>query len=284
MTWSLSLAIALALLMLSTMAASILLATSAWRRADLPPADPRARAAGLVLARRRLVGQAPITPVLGKGGGLDSILVAPDRLGRTASTGKMTDLLTRVKARSLDTKALVDLDDFARLADVDLSGEHPHLQRPTLTPTAIHSYPAATHTVPDEVRIVVDRRLPPGDEPEAALDAVRRAVEDVEPWDVTVEPGPFMYPSEVAPDADLVRLLRGAFAAAGRAAVELRYSHSAIDAGYFNHAGTPAVMLGPGEQEMWHTDEESVALDEVALCATVYATAAFSHLSAPTGV
>ena len=120
MPWSLSLAIALALLTLSTTAASILLATGAWWRAAVPPTDPRARPATLVLARRRLVGQEPITPGAGEGGGLDSILVAPDRPSRTASTGEMTELLTRVKARSLETKSLVDFDDFARLADDDL--------------------------------------------------------------------------------------------------------------------------------------------------------------------
>ena len=64
-----------------------------------------------------LVGQHDFKPVLGKGSGLDSILLALDRLGRSASTEHMTELLARVKARSLETKDLVDLEEFAKMAD-----------------------------------------------------------------------------------------------------------------------------------------------------------------------
>jgi len=68
-----------------------------------------------------LVGQSPITPVLGKGSGLDSILIALDQLGMNANNEEMTELLARVKARSLDTKGLVSQDDFAVLAEDVLS-------------------------------------------------------------------------------------------------------------------------------------------------------------------
>jgi isopropylmalate/homocitrate/citramalate synthase len=71
-----------------------------------------------------LVGQAPITPVLGKGSGLDSILVALDGLGRGATTEQMQELLTRVKNRSLESKDLVAIDDFAAMAD-DVLGAVP---------------------------------------------------------------------------------------------------------------------------------------------------------------
>ncbi len=163
-----------------------------------------------------------------------------------------------------------------RLAAIRPAGEHPHLGRATLTPTAIRSWPEATHTVPDEVRIVIDRRLLPGDDPTAALDEVRTALGGMSPWPVEVTPGPFMYPSEVAPGAPLVARLRAAFAAAGRPDPPLEYSHGCIDAGLFNVRGIPAVMLGPGEPSQWHTDDESVALADVALCAVVYAAAALA--------
>lgn len=166
-----------------------------------------------------------------------------------------------------------------RLGDLELGGEHPQLGRATLTPTAVHSFPPATHTVPDEVRIVIDRRLLPGDLPDPALDEIRTALDGMAPYEVEVSPGPFMYPSEVGTDSDLVRLLEAAFEAAGHPDPGLRYSHGAIDAGYFNRHGIAAVMLGPGEQELWHTDDESVAIEDVLLCASVYATAAFNHLA-----
>ena len=168
---------------------------------------------------------------------------------------------------------------LAVLDGVELTGEHPHLGRPTLTPTAVHSSPNATHTVPDLVEITVDRRLLPGDDPEAALADIRRLVEGIEGWDIDVEPGPLMYPSEVPPDSAFVSTLRAAFAAAGHPGPPLTYSHGCIDAGLFSSRGIPAVMLGAGEQEMWHTIDESVALDAVALSAQVYTATALDLLT-----
>lgn len=93
-------------------------------------------------------------------------------------------------------------------------------------------------------------------------------------------PGPFMYPSGVAPGAALPRLIREAAAEAGLGPVEERWSHGAIDAGFFNHSDTEAVMFGPGAPETFHTDEESVAIDDVAAAARVYELAVRKQLSA----
>ena len=167
---------------------------------------------------------------------------------------------------------------LACLDGIALAGEHPHLGRPTLTPTAVHSGPDATHTVPDLVEIVIDRRLLPGDDPEEALADIRGATGEIEGWDIDVEPGPLMYPAEVPEDSPLVATLRAAFAAAGSPDPALTHSHGCIDAGLFCSRDIPAVMLGPGEQHMWHTDEESVALAAVALSAAVYTQAALTLL------
>lgn len=168
---------------------------------------------------------------------------------------------------------------LAGLDGIELAGDHPHLGRPTLTPTAIHSSPNATHTVQDCVEIVIDRRLLPGDDPEAALADIRRAVEEIDGWEIDVEPGPLMYPSEVAADSPFVDTLRAAFAAAGHPDPPLTHSHGCIDAGLFSSRGIPTVMLGAGEQEMWHTIDESVALDAVALSAQVYTAVALDLLT-----
>ena len=170
---------------------------------------------------------------------------------------------------------------LACLEGIALAGDHPQLGRPTLTPTAVHSSPNATHTVPDLVEVTVDRRLLPGDDPEVALADIRRAVEGIDGWDIEVQPGPLMYPSEVSPDSPFVDTLRGAFAAAGHPDPPLTYSHGCIDAGLFSSHGIPAVMLGAGEQEMWHTIDESVALDAVALSAQVYTAVALDLLTRP---
>ena len=168
---------------------------------------------------------------------------------------------------------------LACLDGIELAGDHPHLGRPTLTPTAVHSSPNATHTVPDCVEIVVDRRLLPGDDPEAALADIRRALESIDGWAIDVEPGPLMYPSDVPADSPFVGRLRAAFATAGHPDPALTYSHGCIDAGLFSSRGIPAVMLGAGEQGMWHTIDESVGLEAVALSAQVYTAVALDYLT-----
>jgi isopropylmalate/homocitrate/citramalate synthase len=67
--------------------------------------------------RPELVGQPDPVLVLGKGSGIDSIAAALDRLGRSATTEQMTTMLDEVKARSLETKGLVDDETFAAIAD-----------------------------------------------------------------------------------------------------------------------------------------------------------------------
>ncbi len=170
---------------------------------------------------------------------------------------------------------------LCRLATIHPATEHPQLGRATITPTSLRSWPPATHTIPDEVQIVVDRRLVPGEDPETALAELRATLAGIDGFPVEVERGPFMYPSEVSPGSALVTLLRDALRAAGRPSVPLSYTHASIDTGFFNHHGIPAVMFGPGEQAMWHTDDEAVAIDDVARCASAYASAALWTLEGP---
>ena len=144
--------------------------------------------------------------------------------------------------------------------------------------TSIRSFPEATHTVQYEVLLTLDRRLLPGDDPERALGDLRSAAGGLDGWEVELAPGPFMYPSEVAPDAPLVRLLQDAAAEIGLGPLGELWSHGAIDAGFFNHERIPAVMFGPGAPAMFHTDEESVALEDVTAAARLYEVAARKQL------
>src|SRR5262249_27487431 len=98
-----------------------------------------------------------------------------------------------------------------RVAAVDVGGrKHPGLGQATLTSTSMRSWPDATHTVQDEVRLVFDRRLLPGDDPQAAFAAVAKAAAEVgDPWQVKSELGPLMYPAEIAPDGAFMRAING---------------------------------------------------------------------------
>jgi len=170
-----------------------------------------------------------------------------------------------------------------RLDGVPLAGEHPHLGRPTLTVTSIRSFPDATHTVQDEVRLVVDRRLLPGQDHAAAFDDIVRAVGTLPPFEIRVELGPVNRPAEVSRDSRVVRLLEEGLRTTGTTPTH-SYSHGCVDAGFFVERGIPAVMFGAGDPRLWHTDDEVVAVPDVITCARVLAHATFRHLASPTAV
>jgi isopropylmalate/homocitrate/citramalate synthase len=67
--------------------------------------------------RPELVGQPQPVLVLGKGSGLDSVAAGLDRLGRAATPEQMQAILDDVKARSLETKSLLDDEAFAAIVD-----------------------------------------------------------------------------------------------------------------------------------------------------------------------
>ena len=165
-----------------------------------------------------------------------------------------------------------------RLDAVRLDGEHPHLGRPTLTVTSIKSFPDATHTVQDEVRIVVDRRLLPGQDHAAAFADIVGAVGTLPPFEIDVSLGPVNRPAEVPRDSAVVRRLEEALRAAGTTPTH-SYSHGCVDAGFFVERGIPAVMFGAGDPRLWHTDDEVVAVPDVVTCARVLAHATFRHLA-----
>ncbi len=67
--------------------------------------------------RPELVGQSAPQIVLGKGSGLDSVLIWTDKLGLgTPSEAEATAILQEVKAKSLERKGLLSEDDFRAIA------------------------------------------------------------------------------------------------------------------------------------------------------------------------
>jgi isopropylmalate/homocitrate/citramalate synthase len=64
-----------------------------------------------------LVGQSGPNIVLGKGSGIDNITDALDRIGVSASDDEKLEILAKVKALSLERKALLDDEELAKIAD-----------------------------------------------------------------------------------------------------------------------------------------------------------------------
>ena len=166
-----------------------------------------------------------------------------------------------------------------RLDGLQLEATHPTLGRPTLTTTRIESHPAISHTVQDSCRLVLDRRLLPGEDPESAFEDIRDSLLGLEPWKIELKRGAFMYPSEVAQGCPVANSLKTVCEQLLKRKAEAFYSHAALDAGFLNRHGIETVMFGPGDLRFAHTDREMVSLEEVRAAARIYAIAALQILS-----
>ena len=199
------------------------------------------------------------------------------RIG-AANKGRI-DVDISVEGRAVHSStpwAGIDAIDGARhclnaLHGLDLGvADNPVFGAATLTPTAIRSGPTATHTVQDIAELTFDRRLLPGEDPDATFAFIRDTLPADGPWRIECRRGPFMYPNEVADDGPLMTLLRAAYADAGLGAAEKVVCNFALDAGYFGHRGIEAVMLGPGEIDQFHSEEEHVQISDMLDMARVY--------------
>ncbi len=158
-----------------------------------------------------------------------------------------------------------------RLDKLPLAGKHPHLGRPTLTKTRIRSGPDATHTVQEICELMLDRRLLPGDNLEAAFQQIVEAVRGIAGYEVDVRRGAVMYPAALAQDSRLARAIHAASRAVRGRDADIFYSHAALDAGYLQQVGIEAAMWGPGDLRFAHTDREVISLREVEDAAKMYA-------------
>jgi succinyl-diaminopimelate desuccinylase len=147
----------------------------------------------------------------------------------------------------LGRNPIEDAADFVtKLRSLPLPGEHPVLGSASATPYQFACHPVAPHTIPEEVRVIVDRRLLPGEDVSGAVAAMRRHFED---WggELVIESGMSMLPAEVAADEPVVTVLLDALRAAGREPVAF-WSLNTFDAGYACSKDIPTVMFGPGKR------------------------------------
>jgi acetylornithine deacetylase/succinyl-diaminopimelate desuccinylase-like protein len=147
---------------------------------------------------------------------------------------------------------------------------HPELGKVSLTPNAIESFPKATHTIQSECRIMFDRRLLPGDDPEKAIQQIRDAIGKIEPFEIEVQPRDFMYPSEVGKEAEVVRALDNAIQTVLGQKPAYSFSTAANDTGLFNFRKIQAINYGARDIRFQHTDHDLVSLNSVFNAARVF--------------
>jgi len=148
---------------------------------------------------------------------------------------------------------------------------HPDLGDVSLTANAIESFPKATHTIQNECRIMFDRRLLPGDDPTKAIEQMKDAIGVIEPFEIEVQPRDFMYPSELAKDAEVVQVLEQGIRTMLNYEPKFSFSTAANDTGLFNHRGIQAINYGSRDIRFQHTDQDLVPLNNVFNAAKVFA-------------
>ncbi len=173
-------------------------------------------------------------------------------------------------------------------SEVRLDRTHPQLGRQTLTVNHIRSFPDSTHTVQERCEFTVDRRLLPGDDPNAAFEDIQRIAKQVEThkdpasgkgFGVDVRLGPFMYPSLVTDESPIVAALQEANRAMLGRAAETYYAAAAFDQGYLNHIGIATANYGPGEEKYAHTDDDMASVERTTDAAKVFAYLILKHLT-----
>ena len=158
--------------------------------------------------------------------------------------------------------------------------EDPDMGKGRLSVIGLGSYPfspgfhhgigSGGHTLQNLMRIMLDRRLPPGQDVDQAIDEIKAAVGDMSPWRVTFEPSAFQYPSKHDRGDEIVVSVAEAYESALDLSPEYRYVDYTVDAGYLNIAGIPTVMWGAINMADCHADIEYTNLGQTYDVARVF--------------
>lgn len=179
-----------------------------------------------------------------------------------------------MNAIGLAAQLIVALDE--RLPAMWKDQRHPVLGGPSVNIGTIRGG-LAVNVVPDRCEFSFGKRWVPGDSPEriradlesviaASIGAAQAEVVPAAAFDAVPRP-----PLDLAVDHPFfLALAEAAGAVTGRPAAIGRFQ-AFTDAAILQAAGTPAVVFGPGDLALAHTDEEHVSVDALHTAARIYA-------------
>jgi acetylornithine deacetylase len=158
---------------------------------------------------------------------------------------------------------------------------HSLLGRPSLHASTIVGG-IGMSTYPDRCILRIERRTIPGESEQTAVDEVTSALERVRARRPRIEASVKLIaaqqPSDVAPDALVVRMLETALKAEAMPA-KVEGLSAWTDAALLNAAGISAVCFGPGDIALAHAAEEFVPVDEIEKATTVLQRVAFEWMT-----
>ena len=133
----------------------------------------------------------------------------------------------------------------------------------------------AVNVVPDACQIDCDRRLLPGEEPEAILAELDRALDRLRQADAGLRverEAPYVHvpPMETGADEPVVRATVQALEQAGRDPTLAAVAYATDASMLASIGGLPAVVLGPGDIAQAHTNDEWIELAELEAAVGVY--------------
>jgi len=150
---------------------------------------------------------------------------------------------------------------------------HPLLGKPTVAVTMI-SGGIKPNVIPDECVLIIDRRLIPGEDPEVVkasfegvaskLMAERRGTEFI------ISITQYHRATEVSVSEPIAQAALEAVSRTLKVKAEPSGLPAYTDLGWIVAAGTPGVVLGPGDLSQAHTYNESVPIDELETAAKIY--------------
>jgi len=201
--------------------------------------------------------------------------------GRTAHGALPWEGVNAIEGMALVITAL-QRELWPRLAE----RRHPYFAPASATISLIEGG-VKTNVVPDRCSIYIDRRLIPGEEPEAAVAEIRevaeRAVRTVPGLRVVVAPAPEWpgRPAIVQPeDAPLVQTMVAVNEYLGLDVTLTGFSMG-TDGRFFAARGYPTIVYGPGDPRVAHQPDEWVEVAELVQCARAYALAGLAILGSP---
>jgi acetylornithine deacetylase len=158
---------------------------------------------------------------------------------------------------------------------------HTLLGRPSLHASTIVGG-IGMSTYPDRCILRIERRTIPGESEQTAVDEVTSALERVRARRPRIEASVKLIaaqqPSDVAPDALVVRMLETALNAEAMPA-KIEGLSAWTDAALLNAAGISAVCFGPGDIALAHAAEEFVPVDEIEKATMVLQRVAFEWMT-----